>query len=344
MDRIKIRSYLYNTVIVVLLLAGVIYVVLQFTHFGRIEYTDNARVCQYIAPQNTRIQGFIKEIRFDSYQHVNEGDTLVIIEDSEYRLRLAQAKNDLARANQQSKQAGSSVRTANSNINVTLAMKDEAQVNMENLERDDYRYEQLLRTGSVSQQQYEQTHTAYLSAKARYEQISHTIEMQRSMADEQGYNRSATEAAVLLAQCAVELAELNLSYCYIIATHSGVVGSRDINIGQLVNPGQTLVSIVDERQKWVEANYRESQLPNIHDGAVVRIKVDAVPDRQYRGRVECLSDATGSAFSLMPVDNATGNFVKVEQRLTVRISLEDNSPEDLECLKAGYSVECEVEY
>jgi len=101
---------------------------------------------------------------------------------------------------------------------------------------------------------------------------------------------------------------------------------------------------VDERQKWVDANYRESQLPNIHDGAVVRIMVDAVPDVQYKGRVECLSDATGSAFSLLPVDNATGNFVKVEQRLTVRISLDDNSPEDLELLKAGYSVECEVEY
>ena len=97
-----------------LLLAGITYVVLQFTHFGHIEYTDNARVCQYIAPQNTRVQGFIKQIRFEAYQHVCEGDTLVIIEDSEFRLRLAQAKSDLARAQQQSKQAGSSVRTASS--------------------------------------------------------------------------------------------------------------------------------------------------------------------------------------------------------------------------------------
>ena len=103
MTKSQIFTYLYNTVIVLLLLAGITYVVLQFTHFGHIEYTDNARVCQYIAPQNTRVQGFIKEIRFEAYQHVREGDTLVIIEDSEFRLRLAQAKSDLARAQQQSK-------------------------------------------------------------------------------------------------------------------------------------------------------------------------------------------------------------------------------------------------
>ena len=244
-----------------LLLAGITYVVLQFTHFGHIEYTDNARVCQYIAPQNTRVQGFIKQIRFEAYQHVCEGDTLVIIEDSEFRLRLAQAKSDLARAQQQSKQAGSSVRTASSNISATEASKAEAKANLDNLAREDQRCEQLLRTGSVSQQIADQTHSAYLAAQARYEQICHTIDMQRSMADETSYNRSAVEAAVKLAEVAVELAELNLSYCYIIASHSGFVGSRDINIGELVNPGQTLVSIVDENQKWVEANYRETQLP-----------------------------------------------------------------------------------
>lgn len=344
MTKSHFLTYLYNTIVVLLLLSGITYVVLQFTHFGRIEYTDNARVCQYIAPQNTRVQGFIKEIRFEAYQHVNEGDTLVIIEDSEFKLRLAQAKSELARACQQSKQAGTSIKTTNRTINATEASKVEAKANMDNLQREDYRYEQLLKTGSVSQQIYEQTHTAYIAAKARYEQISHTIEMQRSVADEQEYGLSAAEAAIALAEAAVELAELNLSYCYIIATNSGVVGARDINIGELANPGQTLVSIVDENLKWVEANYRESQLPHIQQGAEVRIIVDAVPDIEYVGQVGGVADATGSAFSLLPIDNATGNFVKVEQRLTVRVNLEGNSPEKLALLKAGYSVECEVKY
>ncbi len=186
MEKTKLRSYIYNAVIILLLIAGIVYVVLQFTHFGHVEYTDNARVCQYIAPQNTRVQGFIREIRFEAYQHVNEGDTLVILEDSEYKLRLAQARSDLARAEQQSKQAGSSVLSAASNVNATQSLREEARVNMENLQRDDYRYEQLLHTGGVSQHQYDQTHTAYLAAKARYEQICHTIDMQQNVVEGQG--------------------------------------------------------------------------------------------------------------------------------------------------------------
>lgn len=344
MEKAKIQTYIYNSVIVLILLAGITYAVLQFTHFGRIEYTDNARVCQFIAPQNTRVQGFIKEIRFEAYQHVNAGDTLVVIEDSEFKLRLAQAQADLARAKQQSKATSSSIRTTTSSMSVTEAGIEEARVNMENLAREDQRYEQLLAQEAVTRQQYDQIHTSYLSAKARYEQVKHTRAMQDNVVEEQGYHLSASDAALRQAQAAVELAQLNLSYCYIIATHSGVVGARDINIGQLVNPGQTLVSIVDESDKWIEANYRETQLPNIHDGAEVDITVDAIPGVTYKGRVERLSDATGSAFSLIPIDNATGNFVKVEQRLTVRISLKENSPEELARLKAGYSVECEVKY
>ena len=344
MEKTKIATYIYNTVIVILLLAGVVYVVLQFTHFGNVEYTDNARVCQYIAPQNTRVQGFIREIRFQAYQHVNRGDTLVVIEDSEYRLRLAQARSDLARATQQQKASGSSISTTKSSMSVTEASIEEARVNMENLAREDGRYEALLKEKAVTQQQYDQIHTAYLSAKARYQQVMQTRTMQSNVVAEQSHHLSAAEAALQQAEAAVRLAELNLSYCYIIATHSGVVGSRDISVGQLVNPGQTLLSIVDENDIWVEANYRETQLPNIHEGAEVSIHVDAVPDHEYRGTVERLSDATGSAFSLIPIDNATGNFVKVEQRLTVRISLADNNAEALRMLKAGYSVECEVKY
>lgn len=344
MEKTKIATYIYNSIIILLLLAGITYVVMQFTHFGHIEYTDNARVCQYIAPQNTRVQGFIKEIRFQSYQHVEEGDTLIVIEDSEYRLRLAQAKSDLARAEQQQKATGSSISTTKSSMTVTEASIEEAKVNMENLSREDKRYEALLREKAVTQQQYDQIHTSYLSAKARYEQVKQTRAMQSNVVQEQGYHLSASEAALQQAQAAVELAELNLSYCYITASRSCIVGSRDINLGQLVNPGQTLVSIVDENDIWVEANYRETQLPNIHEGAEVVIRVDAVPDHVFKGRVERLSDATGSAFSLVPIDNATGNFVKVEQRLTVRISLAENSPEKLRLLKAGYSVESEVKY
>ncbi len=344
MEKNKIIHITYNTLIVSLLLGGVIFVVLNFAHFGNVEYTDNARVRQHITPQNTRVQGFIREIRFQEYQSVCRGDTLAIIEDAEFRLRLAQAEADLARAEQGSKATGSSIQTTQTNISVTEAGIEEARVNLENAQREDERFEKLLAQDAVTRQQYDNVHTAYLSAKARYEQIQRSRNAQHMVKTEQSHHLAAADATLRLAQAAVDLARLNLSYCYIIATCDGVLGTKNIQEGQLVQPGQTLVNIVDDSEKWVEANYKESQLPHIKVGSRVKIKVDAVPEKEYTGTVERISNATGSAFSLLPIDNATGNFVKVEQRVGVRISLKDNDPEALKLLHAGYSVECEVEY
>ncbi len=135
-----------------------------------------------------------------------------------------------------------------------------------------------------------------------------------------------SEAAIEVARAQLELARLNLSYTVIIATADGVLGRKEIHEGQLVQPGQTMVDIVDSRDLWVVANYRETQLPRIAVGAKVRIKADAVPNVEYAGTVERISDATGSAYSLIPQDNATGNFVKVELRVPVRINLDSNKP------------------
>lgn len=338
----NIKKYVYNTVVIVLIAVGAIIVILNFSHFGNVEFTDNARVRQHITPQNTRVQGFIKEVRFEEFQKVKKGDTLVVIEDTEFRLRLAQAEADLARMEESSKATGTSIATTDAGIRVTNAGIEEARVNLENAKREDKRFEALLKNDAVTQQQYDNVHTAYLSAKARYEQVAHSRATQTSVKTEQGHHLSASICSLRLAQAAVELARLNLSYCYIIATCDGVVGTKDIEEGMLVQPGQTMVTIVSSNSKWVEANYKESQLPDIHESSEVEITADAVPDIVYKGCVERISKATGSAFSLVPIDNATGNFVKVEQRVTVRIKLDGNKPEDLAKLHAGYNVECRV--
>lgn len=338
----NIKKYVYNTVVIVLIAVGAIVVILNFSHFGNVEFTDNARVRQHITPQNTRVQGFIKEVRFEEFQKVKKGDTLVVIEDAEFRLRLAQAEADLARMEESSKATGTSIATTDAGIRVTNAGIEEARVNLENAKREDKRFEALLKNDAVTQQQYDNVHTAYLSAKARYEQVAHSRATQTSVKTEQGHHLSASICSLRLAKAAVELARLNLSYCYIIATCDGVVGTKDIEEGMLVQPGQTMVNIVSSNCKWVEANYKESQLSDIHEGSEVEITADAVPGIVYKGRVERISKATGSAFSLVPIDNATGNFVKVEQRVTVRIKLDGNKPEDLAKLHAGYNVECRV--
>ena len=341
MEKNKIHTYLYNTLIIICLLGGAAYAASQFMHFGNGEFTDNARVCQNIVPQNCRVQGFIREVRFEEFQQGKKGDTLAIIEDTEFRLRLAQAEADLIRAQRGSQGTASSIITTKTSMTVTDAGIEAARVQMDNAKREDARFEKLLSQDAVTRQQYDKVHTGYLSAKAAYEQAVRSRQMQSAVVAEQGHHLSASEQGIELARRAVDLARLNLSYCYIIATCDGTVGAKNIHAGQLVNPGQTLVSIVDKDERWIEANYKESQLPHIKVGSKAKITADAVPGIQYTGKVERISDATGSAFSLIPIDNATGNFVKVEQRVTVRIKLDNNA--DIAKLKGGYNVECIVE-
>lgn len=215
---------------------------------------------------------------------------------------------------------------------------------MENARRELQRYEKLLKEDAVTRQQYDNIKTAYEAAKARYQQASRAKRSTSLVKNEQTHRLGQNEAAVKLAKANLDLARLNLSYTVITATCDGITGRKNIHEGQLVQPGQAMVDIVDGTDLWVVANYRETQLPNIHEGAEVTMTADAVPGVKYKGVVESISDATGAAFSLIPQDNATGNFVKVEQRIPVRIRLKGNSKADKKKLRAGFNVECKVKY
>ncbi len=331
----------YNICVLILLVIGAWLVVNHFVHFGDGEFTDNATVQQHITPVNTRVGGFIKEIRFNEYQPVHKGDTLVIIEDSEFRLQLAQAEANLQREMAGGEATTSGIGVTRQNMSVSDAGIDEARVRLDNARQDDQRYAQLLKADAVTQQQYDQIHTNYLAAKARYEQVVRSRATLNRTEQEQGHRLSQNKAAIDVAQAQIKLARLNLSYTVITATADGVVGKKNIHVGQLVQPGQAMVDIVDNSELWVVANYRETQLPGISLGAKVSIKADAVPDVEFEGTVERISDATGSAFSVIPQDNATGNFVKVEQRIPVRISLEGDKA-NIARLRAGMNVECTV--
>ena len=340
MDKKLLRTT-YNICVLILLVIGAWLVVNHFVHFGDGEFTDNATVQQHITPVNTRVGGFIKEIRFSEYQPVHKGDTLVIIEDSEFRLQLAQAEANLQREMAGGEATTSGIGVTRQNMSVSDAGIDEARVRLDNARQDDQRYAQLLKADAVTQQQYDQIHTNYLAAKARYEQVVRSRATLNRTEQEQGHRLSQNKAAIDVAQAQIKLARLNLSYTVITATADGVVGKKNIHVGQLVQPGQAMVDIVDNSELWVVANYRETQLPGISLGAKVSIKADAVPDVEFEGTVERISDATGSAFSVIPQDNATGNFVKVEQRIPVRISLEGDKA-NIARLRAGMNVECTV--
>lgn len=335
---------IYNILILCFLVGGLVYVCSRFIHLGNVEYTDNAQVRQHITPVNTRVQGFIKKICFEEFQPVKKGDTLLIIEDSEFKLRVAQAEADLSNALAGRSVTSAGIETTQSNIGVSDASIEEVKVTMENARRELQRYEKLLKEDAVTRQQYDNIKTAYEAAKARYQQASRAKRSTSLVKNEQTHRLGQNEAAVKLAKANLDLARLNLSYTVITATCDGITGRKNIHEGQLVQPGQAMVDIVDGTDLWVVANYRETQLPNIHEGAEVTMTADAVPGVKYKGVVESISDATGAAFSLIPQDNATGNFVKVEQRIPVRIRLKGNSEADMKKLRAGFNVECKVKY
>ncbi len=340
----KNKKLIYNIATLSLLVIGLSYVCSRFIHLGNVVYTDNAQIKQHITPINTRVQGFIKKIYFEEYKPIQKGDTLLVIEDSEFRLRLAQAEADLANAVAGQQATNASIATTKNNISVNDASIEEIRVQKANAERELQRYKKLLEQDAVTKQQYDHIKTTYETIHARYEQalrIKHSTSLSKN---EQAHRLEQNEAAIRLAQAAVDLARLNLSYTVIVATCDGVTGHKDIHEGQLVQAGQTMVDIVDKSDLWVIANYRETQLPHIKEGAEVTFTADAVPGIVYKGVVESISDATGAAFSLIPQDNATGNFVKVEQRIPVRIRLQGNDADKVSRLRTGFNVECKVKY
>ncbi len=317
----------------------------RFIHWGNVEFTDNAQVKQHLTPVNTRVQGFIKRICFDEYQRVKKGDTLVIIEDTEYRLKVAQAEADYQSALAGKTAMHTTINTTQNNILVTDAAIEEQRVRLQNAEADFKRYEGLLKEEAVTPQQFDRVKTDYEATKARYEQLLRQKQSTSLVKQEQTQRLDQNESAIKLAEAELELARLNLSYTVILATADGVTGRKEIHEGELVQQGQTLVTLVDGTEKWVIANYKETQTTRMQKGQLVDIQVDALPGVAFEGRISSISDATGSFYSLIPQDNSAGNFVKVEQRIPVRIEFTArNRAEDLERLRAGMNVECTVSF
>lgn len=338
----KIISYVVTILVIV---AAAIWVASKFVHLGNVEFTDNAQVRQQIVPVNSRVQGYIKEIRFNEYEPVKKGDTLVIIDDADMKLRVAQAQADYQNALAGRSVADRTIGVASANVAVTEASIAEAKVVMDMAETDFKRYSALLEQDAVTRQQYDAAKTDYEAKKARYHMLARQRSATSSVVAETRQRIAQNDAGIDLAAALLASAELNLSYCVITAPCDGYTSRKEIQVGQLVQPGQTLLNVVDSGDVWVVANYKETQLHHIAPGSDVEIKVDAIPGVVFRGTVGAISKATGASLSILPQDNSAGNFVKVRQRIPVRINFSpDNNPDDMQRLRAGMNVECEVRY
>ena len=324
---------------------AIAWVISKFVHFGNVEYTDNAQAKQHIIPVNSRIQGFIKKIHFNEYQPVKKGDTLAIIEDAEYHYKVALAEADYEKATSGKAAMRSTINTTDNNISVSDAAITEVGVRLENAQREYERYKNLLEQEAVTKQQYDAIKTNYEALQARYDQLTKQKQSTSLIKKEQQNRLGQSSAAVKLAEVALELAKLNLSYTIITAPCDGYTGRKNIQEGQLIQAGQTIVDIVDDNDKWIIANYKETQTTHIKEGQTVDIEVDAIPGIVFKGVVGSLSKATGASYSLLPQDNSAGNFVKIEQRIPIRINFtKDNRTEDLQRICAGMNVECTVNY
>jgi membrane fusion protein, multidrug efflux system len=297
-----------------------------FGYLNSYEATDNAQVDAHIDPVSARIGGTIVRVYVDDNQHVKAGDMLAEIDPRDNQVAVEQARA-------QYDQTLAQVEMADKDYATALAMVQGARAADEMAQHDYRRLTDLSNSGVASTQQYEQA-----SANAKVD--SATVAAELAAAESAGKVRAARTASVAVAKAALDQASLNLGYTRIVAPVAGTVGRRTVEIGQRVAPGQELLAIVRDDDMWVTANFKETQLARVKPGERVTIYVDTF-GADFVGHVESLAGASGEKYSLLPPENATGNYVKVVQRIPVRIRL-DPQQDIAGRLRPGMSVEATV--
>ncbi|MBR1121146.1 HlyD family secretion protein [Bradyrhizobium lablabi] len=286
--------------------------------------TDNAYVRGDVTSLAPKVAGYVTAVEVEDNQSVRAGDVLFRIDDRDYRARLAQAE-----ANVESAQARLTNVDAEIQLQHALVRQAEAQKLSTMAERHlatkaSDRRRELIRTNAVSQAQVDESDAALARAEAGVSAASATVEAQQQRIAVLATQREAAVAAVAQAKAARDLAQIDLDHTVVHALVDGVIGNRQVRLGRLVAPGASLLDIVPVNDVWVVANFKETQIENIRPGQRVRITVDGYPDKTIEGVVDSFAPGSGSAFSMLPVDNATGNFIRVVQRVPVKIRLAGN--------------------
>lgn len=333
--RQKKRQMLASMLGIAILVVGIVQTTMIFIDYKRTETSNDAQIEQYISPVNLRASGYISKVCFTEHQSVRKGDTLLILDDREYRIRVMEAEAALKDALAGNAVINSTLNTTQASASVFEASIAEVEIRLAKLEKDRQRYENLLERNAATPIQLEQIATEYDATKKKLEALKRQQKAALSGVQEVSGRRENTEAAVQRAKAALEMAKLNLSYTVVVAPCDGKLGRRAIEEGQYIPAGQTITYIMPDSKKWIIANYKETQVENLHVGQDVAVTVDAISDREFKGKITAISGATGAKYSLVPTDNSAGNFVKIRQRIPVRIDFTDLSEEDNERLAAG---------
>lgn len=318
--------------------------------------TDDAQISGDILPVIPRISGYLERILVNDNQYVHKGDTLFVIDIRDLRIKVDEAEAALAtaeanvgasHANFEAVYAG--IATSQAGVSTIDAQIDAARIKLQRAQQDYVRYANLIEDHSITEQQYEEMKAARDLAQQQLtilqQQKGQAGSQTKAVANQSVATRqtiAVAEANVKQREVDLENAKLNLSYAYVLAPDDGQVSTVNIQPGQMVQAGQQVFNLVHTKRIWVVANYKETQIGKMVTGQTAIINVDAFPRHDFQAEVSSFSPATGARFSLLPPDNATGNFVKTVQRVPIKITFKDVSDSLLERLRPGMNVTVDV--
>ncbi len=352
----KKRNRGFIIVLVLLVVVGGAFGFTKYQHALHHEGTDDAQISANISPVIPRVSGYVQEVRVGDNQPVKKGDTLIVMDNRDLKIRLEQAEAALttAQSNRTAAQATSSasnsgIATSKAAVAIINAQIDQAQINVTRTTQDYNRYANLIKDHTITQQQFEQAQAAKETAEKQLvilqqqrAQASTQVNVTSSQSGATSKQIGIADAVIKQRQADVDDAKLNLSYAVVVSPADGLVSKVNVQPGQYLTAGASLFSIVLKQNLWVVANFKETQLEKMKVGQEVDIDVDAFPGHDFKAKITSLSAATGASYALLPPDNASGNFVKVVQRVPVKIEFTNPGDTMIQRLRAGMNVDVEV--
>ena len=306
-----------------------------------IEDTDDAYVGGDVTTMAAKVAGYVQAVSVTDNQAVHRGDLLVKIDDRDYRAAVARAQASVAAAGALLGNLDANERLQRSVIAQADAGVSAAQAESTRSELDDARYRDLATRSAVSQESAQRAQAAAQTAQAGQARAAAAQQGARRQLDVIASQRKQAEAALAQAQAELDVALLNLSYTELRAPVDGVIGNRRARVGAYASAASQLLVVVPSHGLWIDANFKEDQLGRLRVGQAVDIHADVDPDRAFKGHIVSLAPATGAQFSVLPPENATGNFTRIVQRVPVRIAL-DGRDGDLALLRPGLSVKASI--
>ncbi|KGO09911.1 HlyD family secretion protein [Elizabethkingia bruuniana] len=307
-------------------------------NYYQYEQTNDAQIQEYVNPVISRAGGFIVDVKFEENQNVKKGDTILVIDNREYVLQQEQTQASLAKAEAQIVVLESTINTLENEASSSRAQiaATKAKVWKQGLDYD--RYMKLYNEESATKQQVEKVQAQLDVDKSEYKSSQENYAASLSKIGDIRAEKKVVKAEIQRLKSLLNRHKLDVTYTYITASYNGRMGRRTVEVGQMIDAGETLAFIVnDDTDKWVVANYKETQIKDMKIGDEVKIIADAYPNKEFKGTIISLSPATGSSFSLLPPDNSTGNYVKIVQRIPIRIRV-DGSRKEINVLKVGMNV------